>query len=270
MTSRIDRTFKKLREHSEKALITFITCGDPDYKTVRQLVLEMEKSGADIVELGVPFSDPLADGVTIQRSSQRALAKGVSLKGILEFVKDLRKDTGIPLVLMTYYNPVYMYSPEKFCYDASRAGVDGVIIPDLSPEEGVFLERLARKSGLDTIFLLAPTSGPDRIKIVSRLSHGFIYYVSLTGVTGVRSSLSGTLKTSVERIRTMTSKPVAVGFGISTPQQAHEVACYADGVIVGSALVNIIERHSKKKDLVKRVGKCVKELKNALRSNYGS
>ncbi len=270
MTNRIDRTFKKLHKLSQKALITFITCGDPDYKTVKQLVLEMENNGADIIELGVPFSDPLADGVTIQRSSQRALSRGVSLKGILEFVKDLRKDTEIPLVLMTYYNPVYMYSPEKFCYDASRAGVDGVIIPDLSPEEGVFFERLARKSGLDTIFLLAPTSGHERIKLVSRLSHGFIYYVSLTGVTGVRSSLSHTVKTSVDRIRKMTSKPVAVGFGISTPQQAYAVGSYADGVIVGSAIVNIIERYSSKKDLVKRVGKFVKELKNALRSDYGS
>lgn len=235
--SRIGRTFRKIRESNGKAFIPYIMAGDPDLKRTRQLVKILDECGADIIELGVPFSDPLADGPTIQKAAQRALREGVTLGGVIELVSELRRDTQIPVILMTYYNPVLKYGEERFVRDATAAGVDGVIVPDLPPDEAGLLRKNARKAGFDTIFLLAPTSTEDRIKTVARASTGFIYYVSITGITGSKLSMDPAIESHIARIRKERGKPVAVGFGISTPEEASVVARFADGVIIGSAIV---------------------------------
>lgn len=237
MISRIKETFKKLKKKGEKAFIPYIMAGDPSLESTKEIVLLFEECGADIVELGVPFTDPLADGPTIQRASERALKTGITLKKVIAFVKDLRQSTQIPLVLMTYYNPVFKYGEENFIRGAKDAGVDGVIIPDLPPDEAEGLIISSRKISLDNIFLLAPTSTPDRIKKVARASRGFIYYVSVTGITGSRLLLDGSIETLVSEIRMYTDKPIAVGFGVSTPEEASAVSKVSDGVIVGSAIV---------------------------------
>ena len=265
--SRIGEKFEELRLKGEKAFIAFITAGDPDLETTGSLVMELEKRGVDIIELGVPFSDPLADGPTIQAASERALKNKVCLKDILGLVKNLRGRMESPLVLMTYYNPVYKYGLEKFAGDAARAGVDGVIIPDLPPEEGKELKAHAGKVGLDTIFLVAPTSTPERIKLVAENSTGFIYYVSLTGVTGARDKLTGTIKPTLRKIRRFTKKPVAVGFGISKPYQVREVASFAEGVIVGSAIVRKIEENLGHRGLTRQVGSFVERLVRAAKTS---
>jgi tryptophan synthase alpha chain len=235
--SRIGRTFKKIRERNGKAFIPYIMAGDPDLKRTLELVKILEDSGADIIELGVPFSDPLADGPTIQKAAQRALRGGMTLSGVIGLVADLRQVTQIPVILMTYYNPVFKYGEERFVHDASSAGVDGMIVPDLPPEEAGTMRKCAGKAGLDTIFLLAPTSTEDRIRTVARASTGFIYYVSITGVTGAQLSMDVKIESHISRIRQESGLPVAVGFGISTPEEASAVSRFADGVIVGSAIV---------------------------------
>jgi len=241
--SRIDEVFKRLKKENGVALMPFMTAGDPDLHMTGSVIRELEKNGADIIELGIPFSDPLADGPTIQRSSQRALAGGVSLAKILIFLKELRRDVSIPIVLMGYYNPFFRYGLERFAGDAKEAGADGLIVPDLPPEEAEDLIREARRVDLDTVFLLAPTSTEERIKRIAAVSRGFVYYVSLTGVTGQRDRLSDDIGLSIDRIRKVTSQPVCVGFGISKPEHAGRVSRFADGVIVGSALVGFIEEH---------------------------
>ncbi len=235
--SRIEKTFKRLKKENKKALIPYIMAGDPSLEMTRDIVLLFEDCGADVVELGVPFTDPLADGPTIQRASERALKEGVTLRKVITFVKDLRQSTEIPIVLMTYYNPVFKYGDEGFVRDAKGAGVDGVIVPDLPPDEAENLIKLSRKVDLDTIFLLAPTSTDDRIKKVVKASKGFIYYVSITGITGAQILLDGSIERLISEIRIYTDKPIAVGFGVSTPEEASAVARVADGVIVGSAIV---------------------------------
>lgn len=237
MISRIEETFRKLKKKGKKAFIPYIMAGDPSLERTKGVVLLFEECGADIVELGVPFTDPLADGPTIQRASERALEAGVTLRKVVAFVKDLRKSTQIPIVLMTYYNPVFKYGDESFIRDAKDAGVNGVIVPDLPPDEAASFTVASRKAGLDTIFLLAPTSTPDRIKRVAKQSRGFIYYVSITGITGSRLLLDGSMETVISEIREHTNKPIAVGFGVSTPEEASVVSKVADGVIVGSAIV---------------------------------
>ena len=226
--------------------------------------MAMEKAGADIIELGVPFSDPIADGPIIQRASYRALKGGVSLRKILGLVKDLRRETSVPIVLMTYYNPVFKYGLSEFVKDAVGAAVDGIIVPDLPPEEGRGIIEEGMKAGLDTIFLIAPTSTRERIKMISALSRGFIYYVSLTGVTGARESLPTEVEESVKRIKKATDKPIAVGFGISTAEQAKRIASFADGVIIGSAIVGLIERNTGNPDLVRIVSDFVREVKGGI------
>ncbi len=263
--SRIDNKFKELKKINKKALIAFITCGDPDLHTTEKLILEMERHGVNIIELGVPFSDPLADGPTIQEASQRALANKITLNKILNFVKDLRKSTDIPLALMTYYNPVYKFGIEKFGKSALESGVDGVIIPDLPPEEAE--EFTLFKGILDIIYFISPISSSERIKMVSRAGQGFIYYVSLTGVTGARKTLSHDIKNHLRQIKKVASIPVAVGFGISTPSQAKEIAKYADGIIVGSAIIDIIKKNLGKKHLIKKVGEFVRSLREAIDNN---
>jgi tryptophan synthase alpha chain len=221
--------------------VTFITAGDPDLATTEAMIHHLEEAGADVIELGVPFSDPMADGPTIQKSSERALAAGTTLAGILSSVKRVRTECQVPLLLMGYYNPIFCYGPEKFCRDAVAAGVDGVLVVDLPPEEGAIFSRLAAAAGLDVIFLLTPTSDSTRIRKVRQLGRGFIYYVSVTGVTGAREAVAGDIRAMVESIRAEASLPVVVGFGISTPDQAAQVAAMADGVVVGSALVKLFE-----------------------------
>lgn len=237
MKGRIGAKFDSLRADGKKAFIPYIMSGDPDIKTTESLILTMEECGADVIELGVPFTDPLADGPTIQRAAERSLAKGTNLSKIIRFVSSVRKKTDIPLVLMTYCNPVFKYGFTRFAADAANAGVDGVIVPDLPPDEAGDFVGEARHKDLDTIFLLAPTSTDDRIKLVSRASSGFIYYVSITGITGSKLVIDRSIKKSIRKIRAVSDKPVCVGFGVSTPEEAGITASIADGVIIGSAIV---------------------------------
>lgn len=262
--SRIDATFENLRKKGCKALIPFITAGDPDITTTIKLVRMIAASGADIIELGVPFSDPLADGPTIQKSALRSLCAGTTLKKILVAVREIRKDVNIPIVLMSSYNPIFVYGLKNFCVDASKAGVDGFIIPDLPPEEAADLKMEADKNNLDTIFLLAPTTGEDRIKFISGQGRGFLYYVSLTGVTGSRSIAMKEVQEKVLEIKKITGKPICVGFGISTPEQAREISSFADGVIVGAAIVRMVEEDGGEDTLFSKVGDFVRSLKDAI------
>lgn len=260
--NRIDRKFKELRKLGKKALIAYIMAGDPDLETTYKLILEMEKQGVDIVELGVPFSDPIADGPTIQRAGQRALRNKTDLGKILALISRLRNKTEIPIILMTYFNILFRFSLVKFVKEASKKGVDGLIIPDLIPEEADELLNLSKSHNLFVIFLVSSTSGRARIKKIASTTKGFIYYVSLTGVTGARSSLPRDIKDNVVRIKKMTNKPVCVGFGISKAKQVKEISKFSDGVVIGSAIVNVIERNLRKRDLIKRVGSFIKYLKS--------
>jgi tryptophan synthase alpha chain len=262
--SRIDPVFRKLKNR-RAAFIPFVVAGDPDLKTTEALILKMGECGADIIELGVPFSDPLADGPIIQTGSQRALKNGVNLKEIFRMAERL-KGISTPLVLMTYFNPVFQHGLKSFAEDCRRSGIDGVIIPDLPPEEAGRWIQEAKPFKLDTIFLLAPTSPPDRVKLASRYSRGFLYYVSITGVTGVRGNLPDGLETAIGEIRKCSQKPVAVGFGISTPDQVKETGRIADGVIVGSAIVKMIGENLNSPELIAKVGGFVASLTEALRT----
>ena len=238
--SRIQSTFQRLAARGEKALIAYIMAGDPTLEETETYVQQLAGAGADVVELGVPFSDPIADGPIIQQAAERALRSGTTLKKILATVRSLRTKTQIPLVLMAYYNSIFRYGEAAFCRDAAAAGVDGLIVPDMPPEEAGTIHPVAEAAGLDVIFLLAPTSTAKRETAVARLSRGFIYYVSLTGITGAKLTDKADVEKKVREIRGYTKTPVAVGFGIATPEDAREVARIADGVIVGSALVKLI------------------------------
>ena len=239
--SRIEKKFREVLGRNGKAFIPYIMAGDPNLERTRELVGILEECGADVIELGVPFSDPLADGPTIQKAAQRALGEGVTLGKVIGFVGSLRKTTQIPIVLMTYYNLIFRYGEERFVRDAYSAGVDGIIIPDLPPDEAGSLLSFSKNTGFDIIFLVAPTSTGERIKKVARASRGFIYYVSITGITGSKLSVDASIGSHIAKIRQTSRKPVAVGFGISTPEEASEIAKIADGVIVGSAIVKRVE-----------------------------
>ncbi len=265
--SRIENCFQKLRKKNQKALVAFITAGDPDLSATQKIFSVIEKNGADIIELGVPFSDPLADGPVIQAASQRALESGTTLKKIIRLVGEIRKTSELPIVLMTSYNPVFAYGQKLFVDDALKAGVDGVIIPDLPPEEAGEFDAHAKKQGLDMIHLLAPTSTEDRIRLIANASRGFIYYVSLTGTTGVKSEVSGNLEAKVQSIKRVAKLPVLVGFGISGPDQAKKAAVVSDGVIVGSAIVRLIEQNGNPADLEAKVGDFVASVKQAISSS---
>ena len=267
--SRIRQRFDDLRNRSEKGLVTFITAGDPDLATTEELISVLERAGADIIELGVPFSDPMADGPTIQRSSERALLAGTTLPAILDTVRNARRTSQVPILLMGYYNPVLSYGLERFAVDAAAAGVDGLLIVDLPPEESVELRNLLKHSGMDLICLLTPTSDDRRIDLVRKQGSGFLYYVSVTGVTGARREVSQTVAGAVARIRERTDLPVAVGFGISTPEQASQMAAAADGVVVGSALVSLFEQYQGT-ELLDKVAALVSSLKAAVRHAAGS
>lgn len=239
--SRIGARFKKLKREGRKAFIPYIMAGYPSLDDTMKLMAMLEKEGADIIELGVPFSDPLADGPVIQRAAESAVAAGVTLRKVIALVRDARKWCKTPIVLMTYYNPVFKYGLDAFVRDAVEAGVDGIIVPDLPPDEAGDLMKIAKPAGLDTIFLVAPTSTPERRKIVAKASRGFIYYVSITGITGAALKMADGIGPSISGLSELSGgKPVALGFGVSTPEQASEVAGMADGVIVGSAIVKRI------------------------------
>ena len=258
--NRIDKKFMQLKKQHKKAFIAFITAGFPNLSTTAKLVIELEKKGVDIIELGVPFSDPLADGPTIQDASGYSLSQGTNLVKILDLVKQLRKRTRLPICLMTYYNPVFCFGEKSFVDKAVAAGVDGVIIPDLPYEEAREFTRYANQKGLDNICFIAPTSSRERIKAILKVARGFIYYVSLTGVTGSRESLAMDLKTKLAVIKKLTTKPVCVGFGISSARQVKEVRNISDGVIVGSAIVAKIKEYIGNRNLVQRVGSFVKRI----------
>ena len=263
--SRISQTFEYLHKIHERALIPYVTAGDPDLEMTKRLVREMVRRGGDIIEIGVPFSDPLADGPIIQRASQRALQRGTTLRKILQTVSELRHEVDVPLVLMTYYNPVFRYGEEAFVADALDAGVDGIIVPDLPPEEGQSLLELTTDTPLDVIFLAAPTSTSARLALISEASRGFVYYVSRLGTTGVRDQLADDLRLMLEQLRARTSKPIAVGFGVSTPEHVGLVADLADGVVVASAILKLMEDLEDRTDLLEHVGDFVAALKAATR-----
>jgi tryptophan synthase alpha chain len=265
--TRIADTFALLRNHGETALIPYITAGDPDLDTTFQLVQELARQGADLIELGVPFSDPMADGPTNQRAAERALRSGTSLPRVLDLVHRVRPLIDLPLILFTYYNPIFRYGGERFARDARRAGVDGVLCVDLPPEEADELKQETDRQDLDLIFLLAPTSSLSRAQTVLTRARGFVYYVAVTGVTGARATLPADLDEMVQRIRAISPVPVGVGFGISSPEQAAHVGRVADAVIVGSAISHIIETAGNGPDLVSRVGAFVGSLKHALRES---
>jgi tryptophan synthase alpha chain len=238
-TTRIDRRFADLRRQGRAGLVTFLTAGDPDPETAMTILRDLPEAGADLIELGVPFSDPMADGPSIQASSQRALRAGMTLRKTLDMVASFRKrDNHTPVVLMGYYNPIYIYGVEAFVMDAAEAGVDGLIVVDLPPEEEAELYRPARAQGLNVIFLTAPTTDETRLPRILEHASGFVYYVSITGITGTASAVASDVGAAVARLRRHTDLPIAVGFGIKTPAQAAEIAAVADAAVVGSALVN--------------------------------
>jgi tryptophan synthase alpha chain len=258
--NRIDQKFIQLKKQKKQAFIAFITAGYPDLSTTAKLVMELEKKGVDIIELGVPFSDPLADGPMIQEASGYSLKQGTNLVKILNLVKQARKTTSLPICLMTYYNPVFCFGEKSFVDQAVASGVDGVIIPDLPYEEATKFTHYANQRGLANICFVTPTSSVARIKAILKVARGFIYYVSLTGVTGSRKSLSADLKIKLAAVKKLTAKPVCVGFGISNSSQVKAVRKIADGVIIGSAIVAKIKENIGKGNLVKRVGTFVGKL----------
>ena len=239
--TRIGRSFQNLRAAGRKAFVAFVTAGDPSLERTVDVALELEAGGVDVLELGVPFSDPLADGPVIQRASERALRCGSTLGSVLDAVRRIRARSDVPLLLFSYLNPLLQYGLPRAAAEARDAGVDGVLVTDLPPEEADGWLEIARAAGLDTVFLAAPTSPDERLLRVSRASRGFVYAISRTGITGERESLSADARPLVERLAALTSEPVALGFGISTPEQVAAAAALADGVVVGSALVRFLE-----------------------------
>jgi len=259
MQNRIDLCFEALRARNEKAFIAFICAGDPSMTATVELALALEKAGTDILELGVPFSDPLADGAVNQLAAQRALAAGATVSGVLDCVRQIRARAEIPIVLYTYLNPIFQFGIERFHHEAAKAGVDGLLILDLPPEEDQPVD------GPPHIRLVAPTTPPERIEQICVRAAGFIYYVSREGVTGVQTTVASTMADRVAEIRRHTKLPIAVGFGISTPEQAREVGKVADGVVVGSAIVQKIDENAAQADLAERISEFVRPLVAAVK-----
>lgn len=262
--SRLDHVFKQLKQQGRPGLIPFITAGDPDLATSAELVRTLVAAGADVVELGFPFSDPSADGPTIQAASERALAAGTSLRGVLQLVAEVRKTSQVPIVLMGYFNPVYCYGVERFAADAAASGVDGLLLVDLPPEEAEEVLPSLNKHGVDMITLLAPTTPPERMKRLAEQGSGYLYYVSMTGVTGSRRLDPEDIRQAVTELRSLSPIPVGVGFGITTAEDAAAVGRYADAVVVGSALVKVIAENSQHQDLQQRVSDFVGTLRQSL------
>jgi len=251
--NRIENKFRKLKAVRRKAFIPFVTAGDPDITTSLEVVVMLAKNGADIIELGVPFSDPMADGPTIQASSQRALENGVTLRDILQMVRKLRIDTDVPIVLFSYLNPLYRYGFDKLATEAAEAGIDGILVTDVVDEEAAEISDCLRTKNIDLISLIAPTTTDERLEKIAARSNGFLYAVSRTGVTGAQKETGDAAETLVRRTRGFTKLPIAVGFGISTPEQIADVWSYADAAVVGSAIVKQIEMSISSANTVERV-----------------
>lgn len=267
---RIESTFQQLRECGEKALIPFITAGDPDLDTSEQLVHALVEAGADLIELGIPFSDPMADGPTIQAASERALRAGTTLEQVLAMVARVRRHTNVPIVLMGYYNPVYRYGAERFAREAAAAGVDGLLIVDLPPEEAGELHGALAAADLRLITLLAPTSPPERRARLAAAGEGYLYYVSMTGVTGVQAVDAAAIESEVVALRDQSPVPVAVGFGITTADDARAIGRFADAVVVGSALVRIVADQGASPELLPQVRQFIAGLKAGLQKGGGA
>jgi tryptophan synthase alpha chain len=264
--NRIDVRFDTLRQEGRRAFVAYICAGDPGLAQTVKIVHELEKAGVDVIELGVPFSDPLADGIVNQMAAERALCAGASTPKVLEMIAEVRRTSQIPIVLFTYLNPVYTYGYAKFHHDAAAAGADGVLVLDLPPDEAAENPELKPTPELKHIQLIAPTSSKARIQSIATQAEGFIYYVSREGVTGARSDMATGIAEQVALIQSASKVPVCVGFGISTPEQAGAVAAMADGVVVGSAIVKLIEQNGAAADLAARVGAFVKPLVAAVKS----
>jgi len=264
--NRIVERFARLKREGKKAFIVYIGAGDPNLEAMRQLALAFDRMGVDVLELGVPFSDPLADGLVNQLAAQRGLESGTTPPKLLETVATIRKQSQLPIVLYIYFNLIHRVGMEKFIANAAKAGVDGLLVLDLPPEESDNYEMLMRQAGLCHIYLVAPTTPEDRMELIVKRGAGFIYYVSREGVTGMQSAVASNLAEQIAKIRAHTTLPIAVGFGISNPEQAKLVAREADGAVVGSAVVNQIAQHSKSPDLVARVGAFVKTLADGVKS----
>jgi tryptophan synthase alpha chain len=261
---RIGKKLESLGAKNEKALIVYLTAGDPSLDVTKNLILGLEAAGVDIIEVGVPFSDPTADGPVIQAASQRALKTGTTLQGVLDLVADIRQTSQIPILLFGYYNPIFAYGVKKFAKATQKAGVDGVLVVDLPPEEAGELRIHSDAAGLDFISLVAPTTGKDRLKTILKSATGFLYYISITGVTGTAAPKIDDIAREVNKIRKMTRRPVAVGFGISKAAQAKEIGALADGIVIGSAVVKLIDENRNNDNLVKIVSDYTREIKNAL------
>jgi tryptophan synthase alpha chain len=279
--NRIDNCFARLRSEKRKGFIPYICAGDPSFEKTVDLARALEKAGAHIIELGVPFSDPLADGIVNQLAAQRALAAGATVRGVLECVREIRRNSEVPMVLYTYLNPIFQFGFEKFHSEAQTAGVDGLLILDLPPEEAVNARKLdclkqssseavergnVERDNVFHIRLIAPTTSPERIKKIAAKAKGFLYYVSREGVTGEQKTISSTLGETITQLRGVTSLPIAVGFGISTPEQAREVASHADAVVVGSAIVDLIAKHGKGSELIEKVSVFARSISDAIKS----
>ena len=261
---RIERKFSSLRDKGEKALIVYLTAGDPSLEHTKEIILGLDAAGVDVLEIGVPFSDPTADGPIIQAASRRALQKGATLSGILNMIECLRRASEIPIVLFGYYNPIFIYGNERFAKRAKEVGVDGILVVDLPPEESAELRRYTDRSGIDFISLIAPTTSNGRIRKISGHATGFLYYISITGVTGTGRPRVVDIKRDVERIRKITALPLVVGFGISTPQQAGKIAPYVDGVVIGSAFVRLIEENRESVDMIHIVSDYARKMKRSI------
>src|SRR2546421_2831534 len=258
--SRIVDMFANLKRANRKGFIPFITAGDPDLNTTRELIVELARAGATLIELGIPFTDPMADGPVIQRASERALRQTFGISEVLQIVSDARRETGVPIILFSYFNPLLQFGVEKLAREAKSAGVDGILVTDLVPEEANQFASALRANDLDMIFLIAPTSTDERLKMVAERSSGFIYAVSRAGVTGTRDEMSAEAEKLVERVRRFSDLPVAVGFGISTPDHVRDVCRYADAAVVGSAIVKVVEESSSGSVAVSHVGQVVRQL----------
>jgi tryptophan synthase alpha chain len=264
--NRIVERFARLKSEGRKGFIVYIGAGDPDLSMTVEFARAFDKVGVDVLELGVPFSDPLADGIVNQLAAQRGLASGTTLEKVLKAVAQLRETSQIPVVLYIYFNLVHCYGLERFIQDAARAGIDGLLVLDLPPEESREYEELMGRARLCNIYLVAPTTPEERIELIVKQARGFIYYVSREGVTGMRQELSGSMGEMIPKIRRHTELPVAVGFGVSTPEQARAVAASADAVVVGSAIVDRIARHGAGPDALSEIGKFVSSLAKAIKS----
>jgi len=261
---RIGNKFQELKRKNEKALVIYLTAGDPDMPTTEALIPALASAGVDILEIGVPFSDPTADGPVIQAASLRAIKSGATLAKILEVIQRIRQVSDIPIVLFGYYNPIFIFGCEAFALRAKAAGVDGILIVDLPPEEAAELRRHTDRAGIDFISLIAPTTDDARIRRITDKAKGFLYYISVTGVTGTAKPNIEDIKRDVARIRKDCDLPVAVGFGISTPDQAAEIAPHADGIVIGSAIVKLIAENAGSNDLIPRVSSFAGAIKKAL------